>query len=76
MPRLSDYDYLHKLLVTNEIARETGFNYRIVERDLLLDIKCLLRDYYVATFDEEGARLTLRFNNGQTFVLEIKEKKE
>ena len=76
MPRISDYDYFKKLLVTNESARETGFNYTISEFDLLLDLKCLLRDFYTATFDLEGQRLKIGFNNGQVFYIEVKREKE
>ena len=36
-------------------------NWVTTEQDLLFDLKCLIKEYYVATFTESGANLKLSF---------------
>ena len=43
------------------------------EKDLLLDIKYLIKEYYVATINSKGNVLNIKFNNGQKFAITIKE---
>lgn len=45
------------------------------EQDLLLDLKMLIKQYYVATFTQQDNRLKLTFSNGQTFLITISEQK-
>lgn len=59
------------MITEGEIAEETGLAYVIHSKDLLSDIKVLLKQYYTATFNEEGTALRLRFNNGQQFLFSI-----
>ena len=42
------------------------------EQDLLFDLKCLIKEYYVATFTESGKNLKLSFENGQSFLISVK----
>lgn len=41
--------------------------------DLLIDLKVLLKEYYTATFTEDGNALLMKFNNGQRFKLTLEE---
>lgn len=45
------------------------------EQDLLLDLKMLIKQYYVATFTQQDNRLKLTFSNGQTFLITVSEEK-
>lgn len=47
--------------------------YKTTAKDLLLDLKALMKEYYAATFDETGAHLKLSFSNGQKFLIFIEE---
>lgn len=46
-------------------------NWTTDEKDLLLDIKCLMKEYYFATFTEDGNGLKISFTNGQSFILSV-----
>ena len=48
-----------------------GFDYRVNASDLLLDLKVLLKEYYIATFTSDGNALLINFNNGQKFKLNV-----
>lgn len=63
----------HHFVTETESAQQAGFNYKVETEELLLDLKVLLREYYAATFTVEENALKLQFNNGQTFILNIKE---
>ena len=41
--------------------------------DLLWDIKVLMREYYVGTFNKKGNYLVVKFNNGQKFRIAVAE---
>ncbi len=58
-----------------ESAKEAGLTYIVDEESILLDLKALLRDFYVATYTQEEDALKLQFNNGQTFIISVKEVK-
>ncbi len=45
------------------------------EKDILLDLKCILKDYYLATFTEKEDGLKLKFKNGDKFVITVKKEK-
>ena len=38
-----------------------------------MDLKFLLKDYYLATFDVSGEALNVKLENGQKFKLIVKE---
>lgn len=61
----------HVFLPEYECAE--GLNSVVDEFSLLLDIKALLNEYYLATFSENGNSLDIAFNNGQKFRLTVKE---
>lgn len=67
-------DKNHIFLTETESA-EGNFNYKIEASDLLLDLKVLLKEYYVATFTGDGSSLMINFNNGQKFRLNLEEVK-
>ncbi len=46
---------------------------KIVKEDLLAEMKVALADEFVATVEEKSEGLTLRFPNGQTFEIFVKE---
>lgn len=50
----------------------TAANWKTREQDLLFDLKCLIKEYYVATFTESGENLKLSFENGQSFLISVK----
>ena len=60
-------------LVTTESESMQGVVNTINAYDLLLDIKALVSEYYIATFSQEKDSLKISFNNGQRFKIEIKE---
>ena len=62
----------HLFATETESAKE-AFNYTVTPYNLLLDLKVLMSEYYVATFDINGENLVLKFNNGQQFTLKIEE---
>ena len=62
----------HVFITETECAKE-AFNYTVTPYELLLDLKVLMSEYYVATFDVNNEKLLLNFNNGQRFMLKIEE---
>ena len=60
-------------LVTTESESMQGVVNTINAYDLLLDIKALVSEYYIATFSQEKDWLKISFNNGQKFKIEIKQ---
>lgn len=61
-------------LFLNEMECADGnFNYNLEEHELLIDLKVLIKEYYAATFTEDGGTLILNFTNGQKFKLTLKE---
>ena len=50
-------------------------NTRVDELSMLLDLKVLLKDYYLATFTSDERGLEIKFDNGQIFTITVKEKK-
>jgi len=61
------------MFTTETESAKNKFNFKIEEYDLLLDIKALIKEYYIATFTQDGAALTINFNNGQKFRLAVSE---
>jgi len=57
--------------VTNNISDE--IMWKIDSKDLLCDLKTIMKDFYVATFRENDNELCLSFNNGQKFIITAKE---
>ena len=47
--------------------------YQVEIEDLFLDIKFLLKEYYMGTFTNDGKALMLKFTNGQKFRLSLNE---
>lgn len=43
------------------------------ETGLMMDVKYLINEYYLATFSETGNSLDIAFNNGQKFRLTVNE---
>ena len=70
--RQKEQEY-HEFVIDKEAAEEVGLDYEVDAESLLFDLKVLLREYYAATFTVEEDALKLRFNNGQKFILSIKE---
>lgn len=66
---------LKKSLSQNEADAWPTPEYRINAHDLLIDLKCLCKEFYVMTLTEDGNSLTLCFNNGQKFHLTVEEVK-
>lgn len=56
-----------------ELECVNKFGFKVDTVDLLSDIKVLLKEYYLATFAEDGNALDIKFNNGQKFRLKITE---
>ena len=49
------------------------FKYMVDIDSIILDLKAMIKEYYFATFSEEGNSLILKFSNGQKFRLSIDE---
>lgn len=52
---------------------DTDLIFKVTEKDLLLDLKALAKEYYCGTFTEDEKGLKIQFTNGQTFVVSLKE---
>ncbi len=57
---------------TNDKNVCTATNWITTEQDLLFDLKCLIKEYYVSTLTEAGENLKLSFKNGQSFLIFVK----
>ena len=60
----------HSFLTDPEISDLTS---RVDIKAILFDLKYLLKEYYIATFTEEGQTLLVEFNNGQKFEIIVRE---
>ena len=56
-----------------DCAKEYGFETKTPAKDIALDLKFLLKDYYLATFDVSGKALNVNFENGQKIKLTVEE---
>lgn len=63
------------LFVTEMESAGQNLQFTVDEKSLLLDLKVLIKEYYAATFSENGNSLLLKFTNGQTFLLTVNEVK-
>lgn len=52
--------------------RDREANWKTTGQDLLFDLKCLMKEYYTATFTQSGENLKLSFDNGQSFLISVK----
>lgn len=57
----------------NDSEACTEFDWKTDSKSVLLDIKHLMKEYYVATFTDDGTALKLSFNNGQSFIISVTE---
>ncbi|MCI8820320.1 MAG: hypothetical protein HFK02_02840 [Clostridia bacterium] len=55
-----------------EDAKE-NLTFKTNSLDLLLDLKVLMKEYYMATFEQDGKYLKLSFQNGQRFRVSVEE---
>ena len=53
-------------------AQLNDLQYKVEIEDLFLDLKVLLKEYYMGTFTNDSKGLTLNFTNGQKFLLSLK----
>lgn len=58
----------HIFVPDTEIA-DAEFQSKVTANDLLLDLKVLMKEYYIATFSEDNGSLKIALNNGQKFRL-------
>ena len=54
-------------------AQLSDLQYQVEIEDLFLDLKVLLKEYYMGTFTNDGKALMLKFTNGQKFRLSLNE---
>lgn len=62
----------HIFVPDTEIA-DAEFRCKVTATDLLLDLKVLMKEYYVATFSDDGGTLKIALSNGQKFRLVLTE---
>lgn len=62
----------HILTTELDSAKDAEFDFFVGEREMLNDLKAMMREYYVATFTEDESALTVGFNNGQKFLVTVK----
>lgn len=72
MSRKSCNNFINENQELNEISESNWF---ITSKDLLMELKLLIKDYYAASFTEEDNFLKLSFVNGQTFLVSLQEEK-
>lgn len=48
-------------------------SWEVDAKDLLLDLKVLIKEYYIATLNSQSNSLLLKFTNGQKFSIVVKE---
>lgn len=72
MSRKSCNNFINENQELNEISESNWF---ITSKDLLMDLKLLIKEYYAARFTEEDNFLKLSFVNGQTFLISLQEEK-
>ncbi len=72
MSRKSCNNFINENQELNEISESNWF---ITSKDLLMDLKLLIKEYYAASFTEEDNFLKLSFVNGQTFLVSLQEEK-
>lgn len=70
MSRKSCNNFINENQELNEISESNWF---ITSKDLLMDLKLLIKEYYAASFTEEDNFLKLSFVNGQIFFISVKE---
>lgn len=63
---------------SHKCLRDYGFHegqldYTVDVFSLMLDMKALMSEYYVATFTQEADSLLIQFNNGQKFSVKVEE---
>ncbi len=56
-------DNKNHIFLTETESAAGSFDYRVNASDLLLDLKVLLKEYYIATFTSDGNALLINFNN-------------
>ena len=61
------------VITETELAKESGLDFKVEPRDLIEDLKAILKEYYIVTFCGKADALSLKFNNGQKFKIIIKE---
>lgn len=52
---------------------DTELTYVVDEHGILLDLKWLMKEYYVATLCDNENQPTLSFSNGQKFLISVNE---
>ena len=52
---------------------DIDLNYNVDEHGILLDLKWLMKEYYIATMTDSDNELTLCFTNGQKFLISVNE---
>ena len=62
----------HTMITEMEIS-DADFVFKVNTEDILLDLKFLIKEYYCGTFTNDRKSLIMQFNNGQKFILDLKE---
>ncbi len=65
-------DKEHTFIREMECAKNK-FDFNLCVHELLIDFKVLLKEYYAATFLDDGNALIMNFTNGQKFILTLQE---
>lgn len=58
-----------------DCAEECGYVTKTSASEIAMDLKFLLKDFYLATFDVSGEVLNINLENGQKFKLTVEEVK-
>lgn len=57
----------------SEYENNGGLCSRIDESDLMLDLKVLMKEYYIGAFENDGSAMKITLNNGQRFEITCRE---
>ena len=61
------------MAATQMVVASNDIKTKIDKQDLLIDLKVLMKEFYLGTFANDGQSLVLEFFNGQKFALKIEE---
>ncbi len=72
---VGDHIFITEMESVTDGDADMDIKWRVDAKDLMLDLKVLIKEYYLALIDLQKNSLRIKFNNGQEFDIHIEEKK-
>ncbi len=63
----------HICVSSTDIGKEEKIFYKVQAEEILMDLKYLIKEFYVGIFNNNGNTLVISLSNGQKFNLTITE---